>query len=254
MRTTDTRRPRKPLRGKGLMPPMVRVGWGMTDRQVNQTVETARERATTMLIAAGLADYFIDEVAFLLPPVNGGNGATWLARMMGRVGRAGFTYFNHVDKDVVKCNPLPSQYEVIYDFFTTGVEGVRLELLTILEGHSPLHNMFEVSDRDTDASVVHASFKVPDEDVYRMTLAHLQGEGWMCGQYCESSYGLFSYWRHPSDVESVLWLKPRVNLRDAAKPVLFSPEDQEDALDMDKYDDDELDELLDEETEDDDED
>jgi hypothetical protein len=76
--------------------------------------------------------------------------------------------------------------------------------------------MFEVSDRDTDASVVHASFKVPDEDVYRLTLAHLQSQGWMCGPYCESSYGLFSYWRHPSDIESVLWLKPRVNLRDGA--------------------------------------
>lgn len=244
MRTTDTKRPRKPLRGKGLMPPMVRVGWGMTDRQVNQVVETARFRATAMLIAAGLADHVIDEVAFLLPPVNG-NGAGWLTRMLARVGRAGFTYFNHVADDVVKCNPLPSQYEVSYDFFTTGVEGVRLELLTIGAGMSPLHSMFEMSDRDTDASVVHASFKVVDEDVYRMTTAHLQSEGWMCGQYCESSYGLFSYWRHPSDVESVLWLKPRVNLRD------YTPDGKAEVvadtdIDVDKYDEDELDELLEE--------
>lgn len=247
MKTTDTRRPRKPLRDKG-QPPMVRVGWGMTDRQVNQMVEAARERATTMLITTGLADYFIDEVAFLLPPVNG-NGATWLARMMGRVGRAGFTYFNHVE-DVVKCNPLSSRYEVVYDFFTTGVEGVRLELLTIVAGLSPLHSMFEVSDRDTDASVVHASFKVPDEEVYRLTLDRLQRQGWMCGQYCESSYGLFSYWRHPSDTESVLWLKPRVNLRDytpdGKAEVVADPEELE-LLDIENYDDEEPEEDEDDE-------
>lgn len=239
MKTTDTRRPRRPLRDKG-QPPMVWVGWGMTDRQVNQMVENARSRAGAMLLALGMTGRFIDEVAFLLPPVNG-NGATWLARMMGRVGRAGFTYFNHVE-DAVKCNPLPSRYEVVYDFFTTGVEGVRLELLTIVAGLSPLHSMFEVSDRDTDASVVHASFKVPDEEVYRLTLDHLQREGWMCGQYCESSYGLFSYWRHPSDTESVLWLKPRVNLRDHTPTEAVNDPEELELLDIENYDDEEEDE------------
>lgn len=204
-------------------PPMVKVGareTGFTGK-----VNEAAARGDSWLLRMGMAGYKIDEVAIMLPE-DATQASDWLNCMMARVGTEGVTYFNRsVSK--VQVHSLPSQYDVTYHFFTTAVKGVRLELMRLGNGHSPLHALYNLREgsRGRDACIVHASFKVGTEEEYRTVLGHLVHEGWSCGQDCSSDYGLFSYWRQPGDKESMLWLKPRVNLRDE-KPLLFSPEDQ----------------------------
>lgn len=220
---TSTARAKRLAESTG-RPPMVKVGareTGFTGK-----VGEAQARGNHWLLNLGMAQHSIDEVAMMLP--EGEPEATdWLSCMLARVGKEKITYFNRsVSK--VQVNSLPSQYSVTYHFFTTAIPGVRLELMRLGNGHSPLHALYNLpGERGRDACVVHASFKVIDVAEYRRVLAHLQSEDWVCGQDCTSDYGLFSYWRKPGDEESLLWLKPRVNLRDAQqKPVLFSPEDE----------------------------
>lgn len=196
-------------------PPMVRVGareMGLMDK-----VRDAVSRADVWLADLGLGRT-TDEVAMMLPE-GVKESQDWYDRMMERVGTDGVTYFNRSQSKVTVRN-LPSSYEVVYYFFTTAVPGVRLELMRLGNGHSPLHELYNRPEdsRGRDACVVHASFKCTSEGEYRNAMARLAGEGWSCGQDCSSDYGLFSYWRHPDDVESLLWLKPRVNLRDVPKP------------------------------------
>lgn len=225
--TASQRRARRDqdARMRGVVPPWVRLGYGETDRNLNTRIGEATQRGNEMLMKLGM-DYAIDEVAVLLP-ASPDRRTLWHSRMLDRVGKAGFTYFNHVKGDVVKCQPLPSQYTVTYDFFTTGVQGVRMEMLSLEGGHSPLHHAYDLVSRD-DAAIVHASFKVPDELTYRMALEHLATDGLVCGQSCESSYGRFSYWRDPNEAGALLWLKPRVNLRDGEEPILPEVDDIED--------------------------
>jgi hypothetical protein len=196
-------------------PPMVKVG--SRESSLNAKIGVAATRGGEWLKELGL-DYAIDEVAILLPEDPKEN-QDWLERMLDRVGTEGVTYFNRsVSRVVVHC--LPSVYDVTYHFFTTAIAGVRLELMRLGNGHSPLHSLYNLREdgRGREGAVVHASFKVSNEPEYRNVTRYMQGLGWACGQDCSSDYGLFSYWRQPGDQESLLWLKPRVNLRDEAKP------------------------------------
>lgn len=177
---------------------------------------------------------YLDEVALLLP--EGGEGKDWFEMMLGRVGKRGISYFNTAE-DTVGCEPLPSTYRVRYDFFLTDL-GPRLELLRILSGHSPLHHLYSVAS-GRDAAVVHASFKLPTQPDYDQVLMDLREKGWVCGQSCVSAYGRFSYWRTVGSDGPLLWLKPRVNLRDMAF-ALRDPEDEdeEEGIDWDEDEDD----------------
>jgi hypothetical protein len=206
-------------------PPIVKVGARETGLMAK--VGAARDRGNRWLHELGWDEYRIDEVAIMLPEAPK-EKEDWRNRMMDRVGREGVTYFNR-SRSTVIVNSLPSKYDVEYHFFTSNVPGVRIELMDLGSGHSPLHALYNQggdSPRGRDGCIVHASFKLSDEAVYRSALSSLAINGWVCGQDCSSDYGLFSYWRKPSDDESLLWLKPRVNLRDVPKQVLFSPEDQ----------------------------
>lgn len=207
-------------------PPMVRVGARETGLMAK--VNEATTRGNLWLVDLGLS-YFIDEVAIMLPEAPK-EAQDWHERMLDRVGTEGITYFNR-SRSTVTVHSLPSKYEVEYHFFTTAIEGVRIELMRLGNGHSPLHALYNSpvrseDSRGRDACVVHASFKVPngDEQEYRMVCSVLAGAGWTCGQDCSSEYGLFGYWRKPDDEGSLLWLKPRVNLRDVPKPPSKDPD------------------------------
>jgi hypothetical protein len=227
---------RKPsLRKKEARPPTVRVGARESDNTLYTRVKETVSRANGWLKETTLDAYALDEVALLLPDSQAGD--EWFAQMLYRVGNRGITYFNR-SEDVVECLPLPSRYSVRYDFFSTEL-GVRLELLRMKDGFSPLHNLYDIHDRGRDAAIVHASFKVPNGLEYEETCSILRAHGWDLGQSCSSTYGEFSYWRKQGDEGSLLWLKPRVNLRDAVGPVLPSSEEQMEAFDDEKFMDDE---------------
>jgi hypothetical protein len=205
-------------------PPMVKVG--ARETSLTAKIGIATTRGNEWLLGARL-QYSIDEVAILLPEATKEN-AEWLECMLGRVGTDGVTYFNR-SRSTVNVHSLPSKYEVEYHFFTTAVKGVRLELMRLGKGYSPLHALYNLPEdgRGRDGAIVHASFKVPDEDAYRDVLTELRSLGWVCGQDCSSEYGLFSYWRQPGDSDSLLWLKPRVNLRDGVTGFQADPDEEE---------------------------
>jgi len=196
-------------------------------------VSEARMRGEAWLSELGYGACSIDEVALLLP--EGKNGDEWFQCMLGRVGHRGISYFNR-DTDVVQCQPLPSEYDVEYYFFSTDV-GVRLELLCLRGGYSPLHDLYRRSGQasSNNADVVHVSFKVANEAVLKGTYAELHEAGWLLGQDCTSRYGRFGYWRKPGEEGPMLWLKPRVNLRDAAKP-LDEVHREDELPEIDEYD------------------
>lgn len=188
---------------------------GDIDRMM-RTVQDAMERGEGWLRELGYGGLVIDEVALLLP--EGKHGDEWFECMLHRVGKRGISYFNQ-STDQVRCEPLPSGYEVQYDFFSTDL-AVRLELLRLRGGYSPLHDLYRREGRASgvNAEVVHVSFKVPDEEALRLVYREMAERGWMLGQDCASRYGRFGYWRKPNEEGPLLWLKPRVNLRDVVGP------------------------------------
>lgn len=216
-------------------PPMVKVGSRETSLMAK--VSEASSRGNNWLLDLGL-EYEIDEVAILLPE-DPKEAQDWLERMLDRVGQEGVTYFNR-SQSTVNVHSLPSKYEVVYHFFTTRVPGVRIELMRLGNGYSPLHALYNLREdgRGRDAAIVHASFKVPDEFEYGRVRRHLTDRGWVNGQECSSDYGLFSYWRQSNDQESLLWLKPRVNLRDGLgdAPPSVDEEEVEPEEDEEEYD------------------
>ena len=155
------------------------------------------------------ADCKIDEMAFLFP--NERYLASWVKRF---VAQPGYELFN-VASDRVITSPIPSEYDVSYWFLRTPFD-YRLELMSILDGYSPLHHGVNVrvdKVHDNQIVAVHASFKVRDEKAYASANATLIREGWECAQKCDSTYGRLSYWNY--DPFEGWFLKPRVNLRDA---------------------------------------
>lgn len=233
------RRARQLAEERGL-PPILRVGKRESEeaflRYVNDTVE--RFQAAIEGLSLDGTMHKIDEVALLAP--QGTEGDDWFTSMLWRVGKRGITYFNQTD-DKVQAIPLPSQYDVRYDFFTTEL-GVRLELLRLRGGISPLHELYlnhpAAQGSAGYAPIVHASWKVDDEDTYTGVTRLLFEAGWVMGQGCTSAYGKFSYWRNPLDDGPMVWLKPRVNLRDSQPQLddldeLDGGEDEEEDEDAD---------------------
>lgn len=108
--------------------------------------------------------------------------------------------------DHVETSPIKSNYTVEYNFLEVDGLGMRVEVMRIDRGFSPLHHNMETGND------VHFSFKVSDSD-YAVICNTLRNEGMELVQSCDSAYGAFSYWRvqgMPDDV----YLKPRVNKRD----------------------------------------
>jgi hypothetical protein len=126
----------------------------------------------------------------------------------------GVTLFNTAH-DSVGTQPIPGRYSVHYWFLSVPeVYGPwRVEAMFAHPG-SPLHDSLRRQGRGEELLMVHASFKCPDEEAYGVATNTLARNGYEPVQKCESTYGRFSYWRHEDAVRGV-FLKPRVNLRDA---------------------------------------
>lgn len=128
----------------------------------------------------------------------------------------------NIADDTVHTTPIRSTYEVTYHFLTDPKEeeNFRIECMSIVDGFSPLHGAIGAAAHlDGRAwNAVHASFKVPGGvDEYEACMARLGALGCTPVLHCASTYGKFSYWTVPDNGEGIeLYLKPRINLRDAS--------------------------------------
>lgn len=117
--------------------------------------------------------------------------------------------------DKVTTKPIVSWYRARYDFLRVEGEEFRVECMAIVDGVSPLHAAKRgEADRYSVGSAIpiHLSYKVSSESDYEDAMKALAENGFTMAQDCESDYGRFSYWSHP---DMPLYIKPRVNLRDA---------------------------------------
>lgn len=149
-------------------------------------------------------EWEVDEFAVMSPTRSASD------RLANRlVSHSGVEMFNSAS-DRVWTRPFMTEYDVEYSFLRTP-NGFRLELMTIGSGFSPLHSAMTRSQRDM-GSVVHASFRCSDWEDYSQALRSMESNA-VHGQTCESKYGQFSYWL-PFSADKLLFLKPRINLRD----------------------------------------
>lgn len=127
----------------------------------------------------------------------------------------GWELFNYA-QDNVKTEPLPASYDVEYWFLSHPSKPYRLELMRVLEGHSPYHHLLHLVSEQLSIPMVaaHASFKVGDETRYANAIRVLKDAGHEVGQHCVSGYGRFSYLMMTDMKEVIPPLKPRLNDRD----------------------------------------
>lgn len=157
-------------------------------------------------------EMFIDELAILVPSLE-----MAMALIGDAVGRE-WVYTNH-SKDDVRTEPLNTEYRVRYHFLTSPSRYYRLEIMHLSNGFSPLHHSMDYMGsaryRSDAFPIVHASFKplASGEARYEDAQRKLAEARYVNAQECRSTYGRFSYWRRTDD-ERLLYLKPRVNLRD----------------------------------------
>lgn len=136
------------------------------------------------------------------------------------------THFNAAH-DHVHTLPLRTCYGVRYEFLAVEASAAplchpfRIEAMAVSTGFSPLH-VAELRYSKGKPIAVHASFKVVDQVDYGIATTRLRDAGWEPAQRCESDYGRFSYWT-PLDRAAwlpdgpIMYLKPRVNMRDDAE-------------------------------------
>jgi len=154
--------------------------------------------------------YAVDEMALLFAEEATLSSFVRAAVSLGE----GYTLFNTA-YDTVKTSPILSEYHVRYWFLSTP-HGFRVELMATYPG-SPLHDQIQLGMSRDSVYSVHASFKCEDEEAYGNAVHSLKKNAYQLVQSCESSYGRFSYWQPLEAEERPHWfLKPRVNLRDAA--------------------------------------
>ena len=182
-----------------------------TMRRVVQMKADADEELRAMFGAS----YAIDEMALMFTDQD------WLTRWVTSAVRVpGMVLFNSAH-DHVRTRPVPSSYDVHYWFLSAPSEHTsrgewRIEAMYPHPG-SPLHDAHLTHMSERNIAVMHASFKCSDEEAYAVAVKTLADNGYEAAQYCDSTYGKFSYWS-PLDREDRApgpYLKPRVNLRDA---------------------------------------
>jgi hypothetical protein len=158
------------------------------------------------------AERTIDEMAVYFPD------RELLVTFMAQAAQRGWQLFNFAEDNVV-TRPIIGTYAVEYWFMESPNLPYRLELMTIPDGFSPYHaSLFEACRlHHAPASIVHASFKVPDEESYGAAVVGLRKAEYELAQHCESTYGRFSYFvRYDADNARPA-LKPRLNMRDASE-------------------------------------
>lgn len=124
--------------------------------------------------------------------------------------------FNH-SWDQVFTDPIVSEYFVEYFFLEVRDLGMRVEVMRIDRGSSPLHESLSRSESGQTPHTIHYSFKVDDLDDYDKVCRGLKDGGAVFVQGCNSTYGTFSYWRVKDLLGNDTYLKPRVNLRDVSE-------------------------------------
>lgn len=152
-----------------------------------------------------VARYTIDEIAVMFPDED-----ARMAWLMSAVKEEGVTIFNAAT-DVVKTNPIRSTYVADYVFLNRSGLRWRIEAMVVQEGVSPLH-----APMADEIRPVHASFKVHSRREWAKVYdAIAEDEDFWLAQSCVSDYGRFAYFAHCGEEETGLYLKPRVNTRDA---------------------------------------
>lgn len=160
-------------------------------------------------LASHNMNFQIDEIALAFDSRH--RRYAWLEGALQEEGVEAFNFAH----DSVDTSPITSHYHVDYTFLRSPIEGVRLEIMQIQSGFSPLHAALMHEIYHNDPVVVHFSFKTKDEDHYEACVDRLSRIGGMLAQECESTYGKFSYWKFKDQDFSGVYIKPRVNRRDA---------------------------------------
>jgi hypothetical protein len=172
-----------------------------------EMMETQKELTEVIRGVLGVGNP-IDEMALMFQ--NSTGVFTFLTEVVQREGVA----LVNAARDVVQVSPLPARYGVQYWFLTSGHPEWRVEAM-LTDGNSPLHYALSQGAHPGSMTVVHGSFKCPNEEEYATARVALRKAGWEEAQRCDSQYGRFSYWLDPDGPREV-YLKPRVNLRDAS--------------------------------------
>lgn len=168
----------------------------------------------------------IDEAAIMV----GGYSAAH--RLIAELNSAGWHHFNTA-ADLVYTNPFGTRYFVNYEFLQHRKWQYRLEVMFMGEGRidgnpgfSPLHQALWHPNgvpgmAPLQYPIPHLSYKPPlnagydqARAAYSRAVAGLQANGLIHAQTCQSTYGTFGYYL-PQDATRQLYLKPRVNTRDA---------------------------------------
>lgn len=173
-------------------------------------------------------NYTIDEIALMWDEDD--KMRRWIS---SAVAEDGVVLFNR-SIDRVNTFPIASRYHVEYNFLSIEGKPYRVEAMCIQHGVSPLHAAHG-SDCHIRPLAVHLSFKVESEMEYQKALSALAEAGCILAQSCKSDYGVFSYWKVPHLFENGhLYLKPRINLRDAKSEDTIKEEDQLGSVESDR--------------------
>lgn len=154
------------------------------------------------------AAYSVDEMALYFAEEHA------LFSFMAKAVQRGWLVFNQ-SEDVVETSPIRSNYAVVYWFLRHPELPYRLELMMVSDGFSPYHGGVErmCEDHGLATVLVHASFKVNDEQEYAAVGVALRNGGYELMQHCSSTYGRFSYYVDNESAE-IPAIKPRQNLRE----------------------------------------
>jgi hypothetical protein len=183
----------------------------------------AKSNAERFLQSVGI-NRPIDEIAVMFR-----DDESKMAWIRDAVSEPGVKMFNSA-WDTVHTSPIPSRYDVEYDFLEAPGLGMRVEAMRIDRGISPLHQTLDetwynptISPASPDLGmvVVHLSFKTT-KDEYELNRAAMVSGGAELVQACHSTYGQFSYYRVKDydtwEIPSNLYIKPRINTRDPEPP------------------------------------
>lgn len=183
----------------------------MYDPQFYQDKLTQAERALRWsrdhMAANDLGEsYRIDEIALLWEnAAELDSFATWAREV------AHLEHFDRVDADKMERLDQRSRFDVRFEFLRLPGTDWRIEAMCVLDGDAPLHARH--LKLLGNGCVVHASFKVGDDDAYWDSFDWLNEAGFVKLAEYGNSYGWFSYW---DSLEGLHYFKPRVNRRDVA--------------------------------------
>lgn len=185
---------------------------------------STRDKYQSFMAEIGLKNP-IDEIALLFI-----NRAAKGDFVISAVKGDGVKLFNSAE-DHVNTKPFGTEYDVEYLFLEAEcLDGMRVEAMSLLNGLSPLHSALIQNHEEIRHGApypVHLSFKCHNMDEYHdavYALEHSGADGYGVAtsvQFCQSDYGVFSYYNVPS--LGHIYLKPRVNMRDEMRHSNLKP-------------------------------